>query len=364
MDEATTFYTEGSVELLQARHRILSFSLARAKARIVAAKHDPSSDLQSQQLELRAKSLSLRASEIGDSRPLTGCVFSRAHHSLLATCGTSGITTLWFCTPPHKIERHAPCLCANIRCTDVAFAPSPPAHGNPLLLAVSYADGTAKLWNLGEDGTNVQLESVFEAHLGIAVARLAFHPCATYLATTSFDCTWQLWDVERGVKLLTQDGHSRSVYGISFQCDGSLAATCGLDALARVWDIRIGRSICALEGHVKAVHGIDFSPNGYHLATGSADQTCKIWDLRQRRLLHTIPAHFSLVSRVKYEPQQGHFLLTTSHDSTAKVWSGTDFSLIKVLKGHGGPVTGIDVSADGQAIATTSHDRNINLWAF
>ncbi|GKF88936.1 U4/U6 small nuclear ribonucleoprotein PRP4-like protein, partial [Tanacetum coccineum] len=71
--------------------------------------------------------------------------------------------------------------------------------------------------------------------------------------TTSFDKTWRLWDTETGEELLYQEGHSRSVYGLDFHPDGSLAASCGLDALARVWDLRSGRSILALEGHVKPV---------------------------------------------------------------------------------------------------------------
>lgn len=37
--------------------------------------------------------------------------------------------------------------------------------------------------------------------------------------------------METGVCLLEQEGHSRAVYSIAFQCDGSLAASAGLDAI-------------------------------------------------------------------------------------------------------------------------------------
>lgn len=66
--------------------------------------------------------------------------------------------------------------------------------------------------------------------------------------------------------------------------------------------------------------GISFSPNGYHLATGGEDNTCRIWDLRKRKSLYVIPAHSNLVSQVKYEPQDGYFLVTASYDMTAKVY--------------------------------------------
>lgn len=66
--------------------------------------------------------------------------------------------------------------------------------------------------------------------------------------------------------------------------------------------------------------GISFSPNGYHLATGGEDNTCRIWDLRKKKSLYVIPAHANLISEVKFEPQEGYFLVTASYDTTAKVF--------------------------------------------
>ncbi|KAL4347230.1 hypothetical protein GQ457_17G020740 [Hibiscus cannabinus] len=173
------------------------------------------------------------------------------------------------------------------------------------------------------------LLKTFEGHLD-RLARIAFHPLGKYLGTTSFDKTWRLWDIDSGLELLLQECHQ----------DGSLVASCGLDALACVCDLRTGRSILALEGHVKPVLGVSFSPNGYHLAT----------------------AHSNLISQVKFEPQEGHYLVTASYDMTAKVWSGRDFMPVKSLPGHEAKVTASDISQDGRYIATVSHDQTINLW--
>lgn len=68
------------------------------------------------------------------------------------------------------------------------------------------------------------------------------------------------------------------------------------------------------------VLGVSFSPNGYHLATGGEDNTCRIWDLRKKKSMYTIPAHSNLISQVKFEPQEGYFLVTASYDMTAKVY--------------------------------------------
>jgi WD40 repeat protein len=120
------------------------------------------------------------------------------------------------------------------------------------------------------------------------------------------------------------------------------------------------------------VLGVSFSPNGYLLATGSEDNFCRIWDLRKREMLYSIPAHKSLISHVKFEPQEGYYLATSSYDTKAAVsfiwpsskfvtlslhqsiglsfipyfqlWSARDYKPIKSLVGHESKVTSLDIS--------------------
>nr|XP_010921905.1 LOW QUALITY PROTEIN: U4/U6 small nuclear ribonucleoprotein PRP4-like protein [Elaeis guineensis] len=345
------FYTEGSQELLQARIDIARYSLARAKSRIERARRrrddpDEDEDAEAEFVVNQAGGFALECSEIGDDRPLSGCSFSH-DGTMLATSSWSGVTKIW--SMP-KVEKVATLKGHMERATDVAFSPVDNC------LATASADRTAKLWNI--DGSLIRS---FDGHLD-RLARIAFHPSGKYLGTASFDKTWRMWDINTGTELLLQEGHSRSVYGICFHPDGSLAASCGLDALARVWDLRTGRSILAFEGHVKPVLGLSFSPNGYRLATGSEDNTCRIWDLRKRKCAYTMPAHSHLISQVKFEPQEGYFLATASYDTKAMVWSAQDFKPVKTLAGHEAKVTSLDITGDGQQIATVSHDRTIKIW--
>ena len=57
------------------------------------------------------------------------------------------------------------------------------------------------------------------------ISRAVFHPSGRYIGTSSFDTTWRLWDAETQKELLLQEGHSRQLYGLAFQSDGSLVAT-------------------------------------------------------------------------------------------------------------------------------------------
>lgn len=350
--QAYPFYTEGTKELLDARTKIAKYSLVRAAARLERARrrrNDPDEDEEAEAMEVvsQARELVLECSELGDDRPLTGCSFSH-DGALLATCAWSGITKIW--SMP-QVSKQTTLKGHTERATDVVFSPV------DNILATASADRTAKLWK--SDGS---LLKSFDGHLD-RLSRIAFHPSGKYLGTASFDKTWRLWDIDAGTELLLQEGHSRSIYAICFHPDGSLAASCGLDSLVRVWDLRTGRSILAMEGHVKPVLGICFSPNGFRLASGGEDNTCRIWDLRKRKCEYTIPAHSNLISQVKYEPQEGYFLATSSFDTKAVVWSAQDFKPIKTLSGHESKVTGLDITADGQHIATVAHDRTIKIWS-
>lgn len=67
------------------------------------------------------------------------------------------------------------------------------------------------------------------------------------------------------------------------------------------------------------------------MATGSEDNTCKIWDLRRRACLYTIPAHMNLISQLKYQPENGFFIVTASYDNTAKVFLNNKYFFFNML---------------------------------
>ena len=123
------------------------------------------------------------------------------------------------------------------------------------MVGTASIDLTAKLWSirkLDDVMSDDSMQSGFcieeLAHLKGHEARLcsiAFHPIRAFVATTSFDHTWRLWDIESGgTELLLQDGHARETYGLGFHPDGSLCATTDFGGVVQVWDLRTGKSVC------------------------------------------------------------------------------------------------------------------------
>lgn len=335
------------------------------------------------------------ATQIGGDRPLSYCAFhphSKEQSPLLTGCWNGKIQA-WL-TPslqPFRTWRGH-----EDRVTCVEYAPhhalgqsqNESSRSSVVALASSDAAGTISFWS----------DSIFDApvlqlkgHHRASVARLAWHPHEPQvLASASYDTTFRLWDLASSASaepcLLVQEGHSAGVHSLAWHPDGALLATGGLDSLILLWDLRAGRPLATLQGyHVDSVLSLDFSQSGTELVSGSADHTVRIWDLRKLRPLQTLYGHTNVVTTVKYATpttMHGHgssWLLSTSHDGSARIWGVYDWKCLSVLQTEGerkimcGAISSSssvprDSSADSRpasgwsGIATVSYDKTIKLW--
>ncbi|KAH7908922.1 WD40-repeat-containing domain protein [Hygrophoropsis aurantiaca] len=397
-DEQEEFYTEGSLELLAARRYLAEYSLPRAQKRIAQQRIDSKMPL-GRIIDLRkkifaeVKRYSNLGSQIGDERPISQVRFS-PNSKILATGSWSGTVKLWnvpSCTTLRTLRGHGD------RVGGVAWHPQATlSQGDGLVnLASGAGDMCVNLWSLNSDAPL----SVMKGHAD-RICRVAFHPSGDYVASASFDTTWRLWDVNTSKELLLQEGHSKEVYSVEIQDDGALVASGGLDAIGRVWDLRTGRTAMVLDGHVQAIFAISFSPNGYQIATGAGDDTIRIWDMRSLKALYTIPAHLSNVSDVRFfrsdalppskavdvtmsgtdeDPDKHHddpasdleewkyrsglYLASSGYDGFVKLWSADDWQLQRTLTTDSGKVMSVDLSSDGQLLASGTYNRNFQLFS-
>ncbi|KIY63575.1 U4/U6 snRNP-specific spliceosomal protein [Cylindrobasidium torrendii FP15055 ss-10] len=381
-EEEEEFYTPGSLELLEARRKIAAYSLPRAQKRVAQQRIDSRMDL-GRIVDIRkkvfteVKKFANLGSQIGDERPISQVRFA-PNNEILATASWSGTVKLWnvpSCTPIRSLRGHSD------RVGGLAWHPQATiGQGDDLVnLASGAGDGQVNLWNLKSDAP----VAVMKGHQG-RVCRVAFHSSGDYVASASFDTTWRLWDVETAKELLLQEGHSKEVYAIDFQNDGALVGSGGLDAIGRVWDLRTGRSAVVLDGHVQAIYSLAFSPNGFQVATGAGDDTIRIWDLRMSSSLYTIPAHLSNVSDIKFfhandryfkapetNPESaqeewnyrsGLFFASAGYDGLVKIWSADDWQLLRTLTTDAGKVMSVDISSDGNMLASGTYNRNFQLF--
>lgn len=389
-EEDEEFYTPGLEELLSARKDILEQSVENAarrltKQRLDARKYDALRTLKHRRhINLQLKQFELNGSYTlqGNTRTLSGVRINSTNSKV--ACGSWDGN--FFILDKELVDNFTQVsrLAPGFHNEKVTLAWSPTEEN---VLVSGGAEGTLNVWRYNSEPKLKPTATVKQAHSG-RIARVEVHPGGEYVATTSFDQTWKLWDINRlETELVEQEGHDKEVYAASFHSDGSLLATGGLDAIGRVWDLRSGRSIAVLEGHIKGIYSMDWSPNGYHLASASGDCSIKIWDMRKAgQELFSIPAHTKLVSDVRFlskteasplaSPQtdengqtpkvldaSGTYLASSSYDGTVKLWSADNWVAVNTLRGHTDKVMNCDISKDGLYVVSCGWDRALRVWS-
>ncbi len=64
------------------------------------------------------------------------------------------------------------------------------------------------------------------------------------------------------------------------------------------------------------------------------------------------------------QPDDNRFMLTTSYDQTAVLWSTLTFTRVATLVGHSSLVMRASFTPDGSRIVTAGHDRTWKLWDY
>lgn len=201
-------------------------------------------------VELPLRHLINQVSEIGDDRPIVGCVFSPDGSQLL-TGSWSGAVKIWdsaSCRVVTSIKAHTDRVtgvawnpnvagvwrlllrlsliggrvdlypnkllqfASQDRCQQVCFAmPGAGTSTEGVAFVSGATDGTACLWS--KEG---HCQATLSGHTD-RLGRVAFHPFGRHVGTASFDTTWRFWDIATSTCLQEQEGHSRAVYAIAFQ---------------------------------------------------------------------------------------------------------------------------------------------------
>jgi WD40 repeat protein len=202
---------------------------------------------------------------------------------------------------------------------------------------------------------------------GTQVSSVALAPDGRTLAATTADGHLRFADLRgHGSVQPLQRAQADVTWSVAFSGDGRWVATAGFDDPSlKVWDVRRRRiaSISTLPKYFLAA-AVAFSPDGTKLAAAVDDSEAptaiEILSVPRLHLLKTL--HVVAGSAMQFS-RDGRLLVFG--DEQGRVWrydTRTWRLRGRPIAAHDGPVVTVNLSPDGQTLATTSDDGTTRLW--
>lgn len=218
------------------------------------------------------------------------------------------------------------------------------------LAATISLDGRVSVWTL--DGEKL---SDFQAFAGMPI-KFDFLKDGQRLATAAVDGTVAVWNLD-GRRLAGFNLPQDAGWVSGFSSDGQRLVTTNLEGIVRLWTLE-GKELSEFNTNQGRIIAVSFSPDGQHLVTVGQDNTVYLWDTQGKRLAE-FKGHQGAIFFAKFDDKEQ--LVTSGQDGTVRVWNLEGEELEK-FKAQQGPIYYLEISPNGQRVATASADGIVHLW--
>jgi WD40 repeat protein len=145
------------------------------------------------------------------------------------------------------------------------------------LLATVTREPTVRIWDV-QSGAHVR-----EVKHGTDGAPwcAAFSPDGRFFAVGNWTKTIGIWDARSWEFHGDLLGHTQLVSSLSFEpgLGEPLLASTSYDGTIKLWNVEELRCLCTLEANAWEAYSVDFLPDGKSLVSAHADGTIGFWDL-------------------------------------------------------------------------------------
>jgi WD40 repeat protein len=276
-------------------------------------------------------------------------------------------------------------------------------HQGPVVAVAFSADGsriasgsmdkTLRVWAL-EDVKFAELISL--EHPG-PVTAVAFNKEGTEVFGASSDNGIHQWSMAEGTETRLLAGHTAAIS--SLVQSGDLIISGSADSTIRSWNAASGAAAGSIN-NTAAVTSLAVSPDGLAVATGAADNMVRLWTRANGAALATFAGHVGPVASVQFDAAGTRLISTAAED--VRVWEtsgrqrevhpasevpprSASFlgdpdkqqlvvlqndgrieirlpTLMVMLAGHEGVVSGLAVDAAGEFAFSCGMDKTVRQW--
>ena len=199
--------------------------------------------------------------------------------------------------------------------------------------------------------------TVLEGHTD-SVYHVTFSPDGSMLASKSIDGTIKIWNPHTRQLLRTiNTGGSGS---IAFSPDGNmLASGGGTDKVVNLWNPKTGELLKSFKGHTGNVYYVTFSPDAKVLASGCSDGTIRFWNPETGKLLRIL--HPKKLDTITFSTDGDIVANGGAQDANVKVWNPDTGKLLNILEPNVNDVLNVAFSPKGYTLASAGWG-GIDLW--
>lgn len=183
-----------------------------------------------------------------------------------------------------------------------------------------------------------------------------------YLVSGGADGTVIFWNASTGerVRQVSQVSNGLGVEGVDFSPDGALVAAAADDGMVRVLNAASGVQTAVLAGCDKPpAMDVAFAADGTMLGAGCGN-VAVLWNLAARRRIGLLTGHSDRVQAIRFAPAD-RLAVTAGNDSQVILWNIDSARSLRTWKFEA-PVTSVQFSPDGQSIAATAVDGELQVW--
>jgi toxoflavin biosynthesis protein ToxC len=152
--------------------------------------------------------------------------------------------------------------------------------------------------------------------------------------------------------------HVGSIRGVAAHADGYIA-TAGDDGRVILWEKATGKSVSS-SSHDDVVNDCAFSRDGEYLVTSSDDWTARLWSVPDLSLKTVLAGHGDDVTMSVFHPVD-ELIATASRDYFVRVYD-FDAKLVAKFSAVVGDVVWLDWTEDGRKLVMLSDDGQMARW--
>lgn len=209
-------------------------------------------------------------------------------------------------------------------------------------------------------GHNGEVTSLVEGRTTVNDKEISF------LVSGSRDKTLMLWDLKpevdnflAGKAKKVLKGHNHFISDLTLSADNLFVFSSSWDRSLRLWDLTTCKSIKSFIGHEKEVLSVCFSNDSRILLSCGMDKNICMWNTLGDLQYKIGDNHKEWISKIRMSPsQKNSYVVTVGWDGKLKLWTNV-LKLVSSFKCHNGPILALDISQNGQLIATAGKDNRV-----